>query len=678
MNRLCLALISILLAAGPTVASAQFVTSGTIAVSGGGALLEGDQPAFQQRLRQRKEGFGGIENFTAERTSEEALFRFEARVLPGNEDYRIAARWERFDAVYVQANYTQFRTFYDGSGGVLRPAGDLAISWFDENLALDRSYLSLEIGTLTPDRPQWRLRYDRNTRDGTKNSLRWGDSNLGGAGLTPRAFVPSYLLVDEVRDIVTAEAGQRTDDMNWKVAGRYERTRVDNRHTARRRPLEPQDRYVTMHEGMTMDLFSGHAFIERVLHEKARWSAGGLITSIDTDVVGSKIYGPTPDSEYSATFARRQTGDVGYYGLSGGTRMKQYLGNFNIVYQPTKYLVVRPGLRYEHLRQESGEGHTDTDFGPGAAAAAIQRQIEASSRNSWNEFTEELEVRYTRWQDWTLSARAQLNQGTGNLVEQSVLVPTQARIIDRDTDYERFGQRYLLNATWYFRPGLTLAGSYSYRLKIADYEHVRDSSNNGGFDRYPAFIIDNDLETHDANFRLSWRPRVALSLVTRYAHQRTVVTTTMAGLPEIENGKLMRHALSQTATWTPTARLYFTGAVNVTYDQLWVPPHRLTFPSDNNYISAMLGAGYAVGKVTDLYLDVNHYRADNYTDNSLVTLPMHAGNELQSAFLTWVRRHTDRIIYTAKYGYARNRDGTYAGLNDFDAHIFYAKVQYKF
>ena len=61
-----------------------------------------------------------------------------------------------------------------------------------------------------------------------------------------------------------------------------------------------------------------------------------------------------------------------------------------------------------------------------------------------------------------------------------------------------------------------------------------------------------------------------------------------------------------------------------------------------------------------------------------VTLPLNAGQKLQSAFLTWVRRHTDRVIYTVKYGYATNRDGTFGGLNDFDAHIVYGKVQYKF
>lgn len=34
--------------------------------------------------------------------------------------------------------------------------------------------------------------------------------------------------------------------------------------------------------------------------------------------------------------------------------------------------------------------------------------------------------------------------------------------------------------------------------------------------------------------------------------------------------------------------------------------------------------------------------------------------------------------YTVKYGYATNRDGTFGGLNDFDAHMLYGKMPYKF
>jgi hypothetical protein len=169
-----------------------------------------------------------------------------------------------------------------------------------------------------------------------------------------------------------------------------------------------------------------------------------------------------------------------------------------------------------------------------------------------------------------------------------------------------------------------------------------------------------------------------LSFVTRYAYQRSTTTTSFDRLGEIEGGKLTRHVVTQTATWNPNARLFFTAAGSVTYDQLVVPPNRYTMNSDNNYVSASLGAGYALGKIDDVYLDLNHYRADNYTDNPAFTLPFNAGQTTQSAFLTWVRRQNDHLIYTAKYGYALNRDGTFGGLNDFNAHIIYAKVQYKF
>ena len=69
-------------------------------------------------------------------------------------------------------------------------------------------------------------------------------------------------------------------------------------------------------------------------------------------------------------------------------------------------------------------------------------------------------------------------------------------VIDRNSDYERFSQRYLLGATWYARPGLTLNLQYNYRLKTADYNHLIDNTANAApsTNRYPAFIIDQDIE----------------------------------------------------------------------------------------------------------------------------------------------------------------------------------------
>lgn len=662
----------------PVVVSAQVVVSGLVGVSAGGSLLDGDRPAFQETLRQKKDGYGGLESFTLSRSSDDSMLRFEGRVMPGLADYRGVLRYERYDVFYLDVRYKRFRTFYDGSGGLLRPR-NLAISYFDEDLALDRSYFSAEFGTLGRNHPQFRLRLDHHTRSGTKNSIRWGDSNLAGAPFSPRALIPSYLLVDEARTVITAEISHQTEEANWNVTGRRERTSIQNSHVARRRAFEPQDRYVTTDEGSVTQQLSGHAHLERIVSENLRWSAGGLVTDIDANLTGSRIYGGVPDADYSATFARRQSGDVGYYGLSGQGRLRQYVGNLNAWYRPRPHWIIRPGLKYEHLRTDSGENHTDTNF-TGAALTAVQNLTEGASRDSWNEVTEDVEVRFTRWPQLGLDARIQLNQGRGGVVERSVLLPAATPVIDRDADYQRRGQRYTVNANWSIRTGLTLGAQYNYRLKLADYRAKRDNTSNAptSTNRYPSYLIDQDLSSDDLNLRLAWRPRPMLSFVTRYAHQSAVTTSTFENQPAIDNGHLQRRSLTQSAIWNPTARLHFNALIGLTRDRLSVPAHRLTMPGDNDYVNASLGAGYALGKIDDLFLDLNLYRADNVVDNSEVTLPLNSGQHLQSGFLTWVRRQNDRLTYTVRYGYATNRDRAFLGLNDYTAHVLYGKVQYKF
>lgn len=685
------AIFGLVAAANPI--AAQVVVSGTVAVAGGGVLHDGDRAAFQETFRRRKDGDGGIEDLSVSRTTDSSLLRIEGRFLRGEDDHRASIRYEKFDAYYVAADYRSFRTFYDGSGGRFLPR-NLAISYFDEALRLDRGDWSVEFGTLQPGLVQWRLRYENATRDGMKNSVRWGDSALAGPLFGDRNLIPAYLLVDELREAVILEASQSGENANWKVAGRYDRARVHNKNVVRRNASEPQfDRYNTVTQGSTAESVSGHSYYERIFSEQLRVSAGGLVTSIDTNLSGSQIYGDTPDASFSTAAVRRQPGDIGFVGLAGNSQLKQYVGNANAFYQATRHVAVLAGVKYERLRVQSIEDHTETEVeavqaprppggggGGGRVLVTTLTAADSASRDAWNEITEDLEVRYTRWPGWQLSARGQWNQGTGHLIENSVLAGARAPAIDRDSDYERLGQRYTGSATWYARPGLTIGAQFNYRLKIADFSSTRDNTANNvnSGNRYPAYIIDQDLATADASMRISWRPRPSLTLATRYAYQRSTITTTFGGLPEIQNGRLTRHVATQSFTWTATPRLYLSGSLNVTCDQLAVPTHGLTFNSDNNFTSAVLGAGYVLGKVTDLFLDLSHYRADNYADNPSVTLPLNMGQTLHSGFVTWVRRQNDRLTYTAKYGYTTNRDGTYGGQNDFSAHVFYGKVQYRF
>jgi hypothetical protein len=94
------ALWAVLLA--PAAFAAEGVTtSGTIAFGGGGAFLDGDRPAYQQIQQQRKDGFGGIEEYLLIREGKDDILTFDARLLPGNDDYRVAVRYDKSEKYYI-------------------------------------------------------------------------------------------------------------------------------------------------------------------------------------------------------------------------------------------------------------------------------------------------------------------------------------------------------------------------------------------------------------------------------------------------------------------------------------------------------------------------------------------------------------------------------------------------
>ncbi len=74
----------------------------------------------------------------------------------------------------------------------------------------------------------------------------------------------------------------------------------------------------------------------------------------------------------------------------------------------------------------------------------------------------------------------------------------------------------------------------------------------------------------------------------------------------------------------------------------------------------------------------NHYRADNYTDNSNVGLPYGAGAREHRFSITLNRRMSEHMRITLRYGFFSNRVETSGGNNNYDAHLVYSGLQYRF
>jgi hypothetical protein len=649
---------------------------GVVSVAAGATLLDGDRPAFQHHFNQKKDGYGGFEELRYKRETKTSVFQIDGRLMPGNDEYALHLRFDQNETWYVDGGYDSYRIWYDGSGGYFRPT-NTSFRLYDEGLYIDRSKLWLELGWAPADKPYFKLRAERSTREGQKGSTHWGDTNLTSVYST-RNIVPTYLDIDEVRDVVTFDAGHETDNQQWKVGVRYDHSELDNKKNTRRRPLETTaDRFVTTKDETVTDIFSAHAFTERRFSEKLSMSTGGIITSLDTNLEGSRIYGASGyDPVFDPAYSRRQARDEGYLELGGGSQMKQYVFNLNLVYLPAKNWNVRTAFRFEDMRVDNVSTFIESNIATNLSA--VLEEIEAESERKWDEFTESVEIKYTGMPNWTYNWRAEWTQGTGDLDELRLIEETNTTTISRLTDYTRDTQKYSFTSNWYARPGLTFSAQYYFKVRLNDYDAVRDSTPGGSADRYPAYIVDQDFETNDFNVRMTWRPASNVSLVTRYDYQKSNIISTEAGLFEVTSSKATTHIISQNVTWNPTARLYIVGNVNKVWDQVATPAYMYVLNGDNNYLNASLAAGYALGKVTDIYADYTYYKADNFADNSATSLPYGADEKRNVLSVTWVRRQNENLIYTLKYSFASNRDVTSGNRNNYDAHVLYGKVQYRF
>lgn len=648
-----------------------------LSFSTGWNAVEGSVPAFQSRTQRRDGVYAGIEELHLSRESRVELFAFDGRFMPESGEYNVFTRWSRIEGgPYVIAGYSRFRVFYDGAGGYFAPTGT-AFRLYDERLYIDRGKLWLEMGWSGDGSDRTLLRYERATRKGRKPSTELGESNLTG-GLGGRAFVPASWDMDEIRQLLVAEITRELSHGRWGAAARYERAEYDNSRRTMRRPQEPAAaRVARTREDLVADLFSAHAFVERRFGRALHLSAGALFAHIDTALGGYRVYGDSADPVFDPAYPRRQPGDLGFCDLTGQTQLRQHVFNLNAVWLPWKNWSLRAGLKYEHNAADGFTTFVGTNVQNTLVTSA--QGLASESEKSEDRFTESLELRHNGGRRWTLSIKGEWNQTWGNLDEFQYVAATGVALLARGTDHDRSSGKYSLTANWYVRPGLNLSAQYYHKMQRNGYEHRRDSTPPVGNDRYPAFIRHQEFQVHDVNVRATFRPRLDLSLVTRYDLQFARTDTALAGISEQRSGRTTAHMISQSVTWSPLARLYFTGSGTLSYYQVATPAVSPVIQNaDSNMLNGSLGVGWAASRRVDVHLEATHYQAQNRVPNYSVSLPYGSDHSADAGTITLSFAQSDRLKHILRYTFARGRDEARGGLGDYDAHLLYAKTQYQF
>jgi len=654
----------------------------------GTALQKGDRAGFQKDFQVKKSGYGGIEDlFYTSALNDTTTLKLRAHALAGNNDYLFDLQIDKEDLGYVKFGYKEYRVFYDGSGGYW-PANGFMSQLYNEELAIDRSNLWLEAGYTPEDAVNFVFRYELFTREGTKDSLSWGDTGWAVNTANQRGLLPSFWRIDEKRHQITATVSRIGTQHSWALGLRSDKGDYNNSRNERRRVGEPQDRKLTHKEGQDYDLFQIRGSYENRISEQLWLTTAVARTDIDTTLSGSRIYGQGYDGVYDPAFLNRQQRDEGFYGLHGESEMKQTIATLSALYRPTETLSIIPSARFEKIDWSNKVDFEETNFGGGPAFAPINDEVEADSNKNWKSNSQAVEVRYVGIKNWTFNGKIDISRSDGELTEERILEPgtaLQAISIDRETRFDRSVQKYAATANWYPRAGTTIAFQYYFKARQNDYRNGRDNTVSTA-DRYPAYIANQDFETNDFNIRLSTRLSPSMRNVVRYDYQDSTIMTQDIGLAFGESAKMKSHILSESLSWNPMPRWYLQGSLNVVWDTLKTPAFTLVGPaanlvknSDANYAFLSVSSGYALDDVSDLYLDYNYYESRNsYVDNSNVTVPYGSESTTHLLSATWVRKLDARTQLTLKYAYADKDDVPYGIKSDYTAHMIYGKVQYRF
>jgi hypothetical protein len=299
--------------------------------------------------------------------------------------------------------------------------------------------------------------------------------------------------------------------------------------------------------------------------------------------------------------------------------------------------------------------------------------------------SQRLEVRYTGIRNIVLYARGDWLQGEGDLTEREIDLHSGAVELERRTDDTRFTQKYTLGANWYPARVVSFGGQYYRKMRDVDYAHPVDSTPPPGNNLYPALITAQNFTTDDVNFRVTLRPVNGVTLVTRYDFQLSTIDTEKELLAKIESGNLTSHILSQNITWMPMHRLYLQAGVNYVLDRLDTPATEVLVDGvplvpkvRNDYWNSTFSAGYALSDKTDVNANYFYYFADNYINNALVSQPYGADNREHAVTVAVNHKFRENLRGTVKYGFFNFRDRTSGGHNDFDAHLVYSGLQYRF
>jgi hypothetical protein len=645
-----------------------------VTLGGGDVFVSGNKGQYKHQQDTNSGPLGGVDDFHWQQfVGKSGTFTMDGHGIFGNHDYDLKLDLTDDSLGYIRAGFTEFRTWYDPTGGYY-PVNGLSFQPDDNELYVDRRSAWVEAGLTLPDLPSFIFRYEYDSREGQIDSTSWGQTTLIPGG-TQTKIVPTFLGIDETRNVFMADVKDKVDDTTADLGVRYEIDHTDDSTYIEQNPNQTSNAFITDQNLEKDDLFSVHGMAETLFDKKVTFSSGFSATTIESDLAGSRIYGPAYNTPLSPTFINNGSG---YIGLGGGGNTKDYVGNVNLMITPIANLVIVPSARLEYEDSNLADGFSNTT---GVGAGFTSTPEVADTDNWYLDIAQSLEARYTGFRDWSLYASAEVSEDWGNEAWNSVPILDQ---VNMDQDWSMLGFKPTIGANWYPLPQLNFGLQYYHEIHDYDY-----TNNQNTVVQYPGYLQKQNFTTDDMDIRATWQALSTVSLVTRYDFQFSTVDTwsipnggTQAG--GVESATLINHIISEDVNWTPLACLYLQVGGSYVLNTLETPVagsagiNNLVLNGENNYWTLDASAGCEINSKTHLQLQYSYYNADDYFNNAPSSLPYGAGEVENSVTATLTRDISKSVQVSVKYGFYQNRDQTSGGQNNYDAQLVYLSTTFGF
>lgn len=640
-------------------------------------FVDGDDKKFREHHWRDTRWDGGIKEMSLhQELGEDTSLSMEGHALVNQNDFGAELSLKREDVYHILLEYTEFRKYYDTTGGRNFRFTTLDTNDTQKELALDIGRLEVETELALGDYPDLTLAYEREFKDGAKSRLTW--TSVKEVAET-RKIGPAWQEMDEIVDVFMLKAGQEVAGFHVSGEQRWEFVQVETLReeknlattgvasdtSIRRQEQNPESSLVTSLFNMERPFWDDKIFV----------SSGYRFAHLNNREYENLL-------TYNSADGSRRTDShnrINAYG-SNDYDSHTWVGNFNAT--PFQSLSVGAKLKAEHVKTEGNSVYPeDSDNN-----AIVDRTSKSNVDNQQDRLGESLAVRFFGVPRTALYAELEMEQSRVLMREDRQSIAGEST----SSDGEIFNRRTITDV----RRGAGTLGARLNPVRFIDITtHLRHRKNNNDYDDQQesdpgsstarsAFMDEQNIETDEVAARITFKAlekiipplrRVQAFIPSlRYQYRDDDYFTRVEAQSPVETNATS-YIYTAELTVQPMETLLITGSFSRTDAKTETTNTRtsaIATPTFNADVDTWLAStGYTLRPDLHLTTTFMYSRADNFNNFADVGEPHGVDNERVDASLgiQWTIDETTSL--EADYAYYHYSSNPLAEVGDYNAQV---------